>query len=379
MTDHEDKALLPAGLRDDLPPEAEFEAGVIERLLATFASFGYQRVKPPLIEFEESLLAGPGGGVGPWMFRLMDPVSQRMLGLRADITPQIARIASSRLGNAQRPLRLSYAGQVLRTRGGQLRPERQFAQAGVELVGAPGPAAEAEVAELALEALLGLGVSELSIDFCLPTLVSVLCRAFRLDDDTTARVRTALDGKDAAALGAVPGRQGEVLAGLLAASGPAAEALEALAALDLPAEAARSCADLAELVRLVGAAEPRAVVTVDPGEFRGFEYQSGASFTLFAKGVRGELGRGGRYLLDGGEPAVGFTIYLDSALRALPERPQAPCLYLPHATDPVEARRLRDEGWRTVRGLEAEAEPEAEARRLGCSHVLADGEVRELA
>ncbi len=106
MTDHADKALLPAGLRDDLPPEAEFEAGVIERLMATFASFGYQRVKPPLIEFEESLLAGPGGGVGPWMFRLMDPVSQRMLGLRADITPQIARIASSRLGNAQRPLRL---------------------------------------------------------------------------------------------------------------------------------------------------------------------------------------------------------------------------------------------------------------------------------
>ena len=378
MTDHANKALLPEGLHDDLPPDAEYEAKVIERLLETFASYGYRRVKPPLIEFENSLLAGPGGAVAPRMFRLMDPVSQRMLGLRVDITPQVARIASTRLTRAARPLRLSYAGQVLRTHGSQLRPERQFAQAGVELVGAPGPAAEAEVVELAVEALIEVGVRELSIDFCLPTLVRELCAAYGFDAETTERVRSALDAKDAAELAAVPGAEAKILADLLAAVGPAARALEVLAALDLPPAAAAMCAELAELAGLVRAAQPELAMTVDPGEFRGFRYQSGICFTLFAKGVRGELGRGGRYRLDGGEPAVGFTLYLDSLLRALPDRPRERCLYLPLATAPEDARKLRREGWRATRGLEAEADAEAEARRLGCSHIFAAGKVKKL-
>ena len=120
MTELERNALLPAGLRDVLPSDAAFEAEIVERLVAFLAARGYDRVKPPLIEFEDGLLSGAGVSVAPQTFRLMDPVSQRMMGLRADITPQIARIAGSRLAQASRPLRLSYAGEVLRVRGSQL-------------------------------------------------------------------------------------------------------------------------------------------------------------------------------------------------------------------------------------------------------------------
>ena len=90
-------ALLPAGLRDLLPPDAETEAAAVEALMEVFAAHGYQRVKPPLLEFEDSLLAGSGAAVAEQTFRLMDPDSQRMMGLRADITPQVARIATTRL------------------------------------------------------------------------------------------------------------------------------------------------------------------------------------------------------------------------------------------------------------------------------------------
>ena len=114
-------ALLPAGLRDLLPAEAETEAASVEALMEVFASYGYQRVKPPLLEFEDSLLAGSGAAVAEQTFRLMDPVSQRMMGLRADTTPQVARIAATRLAHAPRPLRLSYAGQCLRVRGSPAR------------------------------------------------------------------------------------------------------------------------------------------------------------------------------------------------------------------------------------------------------------------
>ncbi|MEE8351272.1 MAG: ATP phosphoribosyltransferase regulatory subunit, partial [Rhodospirillales bacterium] len=114
MTDKADKALLPAGLSDVLAPDAAFEASVLERLMACFAGHGYDRVEPPLIEFEECLLTGLGEGMGEQTFRIMDPESHKMMGVRADMTPQIARIAAARLSKTPRPLRLSYAGDVLR-------------------------------------------------------------------------------------------------------------------------------------------------------------------------------------------------------------------------------------------------------------------------
>jgi ATP phosphoribosyltransferase regulatory subunit len=135
--------LLPAGLVDLLPPEAEREAALVEALMAGFGAHGYERVKPPLLEFEDSLLAGSGAAVADQTFRLMDPVSQRMMGLRADTTPQVARIAASRLGLQKRPLRLCYAVEALRVRGTQLAPARQLTQAGVELVGSDSAAADA--------------------------------------------------------------------------------------------------------------------------------------------------------------------------------------------------------------------------------------------
>src|SRR5215213_7082230 len=150
-------ALLPAGLADLLPPEAEREADLVEAMMAVFATHGYERVKPPLLEFEDSLLAGSGAAVAEQTFRLMDPVSQRMMGLRADTTPQVARIAATRLGRQARPLRLCYAGQVLRVRGSQLAPSRQLPQVGVELIGGEAPEADAEVALVAVEALERVG------------------------------------------------------------------------------------------------------------------------------------------------------------------------------------------------------------------------------
>src|SRR5947199_8302668 len=140
MNDAPHPALLPAGLYDLLPPEAEIEAALTARLMGVFAAHGYQRVKPPLVEFEDTLLAGPGTAMASDTFRTMDPISHRMVGVRADMTPQVARIAATRLLHRPRPLRLSYAGQVLRVRGSAMRPEPPIGQAGAALMGAGGPA-----------------------------------------------------------------------------------------------------------------------------------------------------------------------------------------------------------------------------------------------
>ena len=365
-------ALLPLGLSDLLPPDAGVEARVVAAMMAVLESHGYERVKPPLMEFEENLLSGTGAAMAKETFRLMDPISQRMIGLRADMTTQVARIASTRLEDAPRPLRLCYAGQVLRVKGSQLRPERQVGQVGAELIGTDSVAADLEVVALAAEALQALGIAGLSVDLTLPTLVPAITAALGLGSREQDRLRGALDHKDAAAVAAVGGRAAAVLGKLLASAGVAASTLRALEALELPPAAAEERARLVDVVSRLGTALPGLAITVDPVENRGLEYHTGVSFSFYARAVRGELGRGGRYRTGNGEgePATGLTLYTDTILRALPPQTPPRRLYLPAGVDAATAKRLRGEGWVTVAGFETVRDAAAEAKRLNCGHRL---------
>ena len=378
MNDYSEKGLLPAGLADMLPPAAAREARINRTLMDVFAANGYQQVKPPLIEFEEHLLEGAGAALASKMFRVMDPVSHRMMGIRTDMTLQIARVATTRMKRDTRPLRLSYSGQVLRVHGTQLRPERQFAQAGVELIGSKATAADVELILLAKEALDALGVTRYSIDLTLPTLVPSLAEGLGIDPVVAANAREALDHKDAASLEGYDAPLADLLIGLLKATGPTESALAALDRLALPAAAAAQVEALKDVVAELKAAAPDLQLTIDPGEYRGFEYQTGLSFTVFARGVRGELGRGGRYQLVDGEPASGFTLFLDSLMRAVPRQKSEDRLYVPFGFDRKAALKLRQEGWKTVAGLAAETDIAAEARRLQCGQYLTPEGVTKL-
>jgi ATP phosphoribosyltransferase regulatory subunit len=382
MSEVPQSALLPTGMYDLLPPEAEIEAQVVSQLMATLAAHGYERVKPPLVEFEETLLAGAGAAMANTTFRMMDPASHRMIGVRADMTPQIARIAATRLGDAPRPLRLSYAGQVLRVSGSEIRPERQVGQVGAELIGAAGAAADVEVIAVAGEALAAIGVPHLSVDITLPTLVPAIAEAYGISAARAAALRAALDHKDIAAVGATAGEAGELLGRLLVAAGPASAALSALERLDLPALAGAERVRLAAVLEGLRAAAPELKVTVDPVENRGFEYHTGISFTFYGgrgatSGPVGDLGRGGRYeagepLLS--EPATGFTLYTETILRTLPRPVTRRRLLLPFGVDAARSRTLRAGGWVTIAALQAAGDWHAEARRLGCDYVLEDGQ-----
>jgi ATP phosphoribosyltransferase regulatory subunit len=366
-------ALLPAGLRDLLPPEAETEAASVEALMEVFAAHGYQRVKPPLLEFEDSLLAGSGAAVAEQTFRLMDPESQRMMGLRADTTPQVARIATTRLVHAPRPLRLSYAGQCLRVRGTQLAPDRQVAQAGIELIGCDNPAADAEIVLVGAEALAAVGLTRTSFDLTLPTLVPMLLDDAGLIGQARTALARALDRKDAASVQRDAGGLAPTLTELLLAAGPADRALQALASVPLP-PAGRELADrLAAAVAAVRARARTLRLTIDPVEFRGFRYETGISVTIYAPDRHEELGRGGRYVCGEAEPATGLTVFPDAVLRAVPPRAARQRLYVPLGADQDEAARMRRLGYAAIAGLSPERDPVEEARRLECSHILRNG------
>ncbi|HQT46243.1 MAG: ATP phosphoribosyltransferase regulatory subunit [Acidocella sp. 20-63-7] len=369
-------ALLPAGLRDVLPPEAELEARSVEAIMDCFAAHGYQRVKPPLLEFEDSLFSGSGAATAEQTFRLMDPDSQRMMGLRADTTPQIGRLATTRLSAAPRPLRLAYAGQCLRVRGSHLQPERQIAQAGIELIGYDTAEADAEIILTAVEALATIGLTSVSVDLTVPRLVLHLLE--NTDPAVHSNLARALDRKDAAAIAEHGGPIAGMLQQLLEASGRAERAIPALLAIALPEAARIQALRLAETVAAILRHRPNLPLTVDPVEFRGYQYHTGICMTLFAPGRQAELGRGGRYLCGDTEPATGITLYPDTIVQAAPDRALRPRLYLPFGTAPETAAACRAKNFATVAGLTLTAAPREEASRLGCSHVYLDGAIAPL-
>jgi ATP phosphoribosyltransferase regulatory subunit len=306
-------ALLPAGLRDVLPPDAQTEAASVEMLMAIFAGHGYARVKPPLLEFEANLLSGAGAAVADQTFRLMDPDSHRMMALRADMTPQVARIAATRLAGSPRPLRLSYAGQCIRTRARDT--DRQVPQVGIELIGADSAQADAEAMLVATEALGALGLSRLSLDLTLPALAPAVLDEAGVTGERRQALARAVDRKDAAGVAAHGAGLAPMLTDLLLAAGPAQGALAALERARLPASCRALAERLAAVVALLRARAPQLRMTIDPLEFRGFRYHTGIAVSVFAPGRHEELGRGGRYVSGEAEPATGMTLFADAVAR----------------------------------------------------------------
>ncbi len=357
--------LLPEGLRDRLPPQAEAASHIVRTLTDTFAGHGYERVQPPLVEYEESLGSRLlGGSERRDLLRFTDPISQHTLALRSDITGQVGRIAVTRLGAAMRPLRLSYAGPVLRVRGTQLNPERESLQVGAELIGSDSAIAAGEVLALAVEALQATGLPGLSVDITLPTLVADLVAAGWVRGSASLeQVQALLDGKDGGGLAALGAGAFEPL---IAAAGPAEAALARLAALDLPLAVRDRLAAVAALVAGLGDLP----VTIDPTERHGFEYQTWIGFSLFGAGISGEIGRGGAYVVmaaDGRtEAAIGFSLYIDGLVDAGLGVAGLPRILLPPGTDPAIGARLRSAGWATVVALDPGASP-ADFR---CTHIL---------
>ncbi len=363
--------LLPEGLEDRLPQSAAAATRIERAMLEAMDAHGYDRVRPPLIEFEQSMGRRMDGVMTRHMFRFVDPASLRTLALRSDMTVQVGRIAATGLADAPRPLRLCYAGQVARIRGDKLEPRRENLQVGAELIGRDTVEAAGEMVELAIAALEAAGATGISVDFTLPDLVDTLADGpLPLDAKARTRVRRELDTKDAGGLVEAGGAD---YLPLIHATGDFPAAAEKLAALDTSGVLETR---IEGLRRIATRLNSRARLTLDPSERHGFEYQSWFGFTLYAENVRGELGRGGTYCIGGSdEPATGFSLYPEELVEAMKASEKLGAkLFLPLGHDRTAADALRAEGWRTVAALDESDD----AATLGCTHVLDGGAAKGL-
>jgi len=315
--------LLPEHIADVLPSEARKIEELRRLMLDNFRLYGYELVMPPLLEYVDSLLTGAGKDTDLRTFKLVDQISGRMLGLRADMTTQVARI-DAHLLNRDSVTRLCYAGSVLHTRPSGLHATREPLQIGAEMYGHAGLEADAEIQELALASLALAGFTDVRLDLSHVGVVRALLDADALARKDEAALYNLLRAKDTPGLDAIS-----------AAYAPATRA--ALLALpnlygdiDVLARARASLPDLpgiaralAELAALAGSALGRADVAIDLADLRGYAYESGAMFTAFVPGLPNAVARGGRYDHVGeafgrARPATGFSLDLRELARLLP-------------------------------------------------------------
>lgn len=378
------ETILPTGCYDILPPYARLGGQLDYQLLAHFESYGYQQVSPPLLEYTESLLAGRGTILSPQVIRVMDPHAQKVMGLRADTTLQIARIATSRLADAARPLRLCYSGPILRMKGSATTEKRQMQQTGIELIGADHVEADAEVILVALRALQSLGIGHITLDLNLPTLIGAILAESSLDNDELELVFEALARKDSTRLAQFSEPACDLLGELMLIDGDMHSVFEKLEGIDLPDISAPQIARLKELVEILQQQKGDNVTLIlDVTERGGMDYYSGTSFSFFATEHNAELGRGGRYVIDRAdsrESAIGSTFYSDSLHRLMPDSSSPPRVYVVDGLAEKYIQNLHNEGCITVLALPNDGDGDVRniARKLGCDHVYQSGELKKL-
>ena len=370
------KGLLPAGLSDILYPNAHIQSKIIENLIDVFSSYGYLRVKPPLVEYEETLLSdGPGEVLKDSTFRVMDPLSQKMLALRADVTAQISRIASTRLSHLSRPLRLSYSGDVLRVKGDSFNMERQKTQVGAELIGPKSEVIDAEIMLVCVKALKSIKIDNLTIDINLPFLRKYLLTG--ISPSLKHSINQYIDNKDKQSLKKLKFENLNIISELMDVFGDHLNVIKYLQELKSKGILVDIIDHYLTVIDIVRKNDKSIKLSIDPLENRGFKYHTGITFTIFSDKLKGEIAKGGSYNISTGETATGCTIYTEKVYPKLMLNLDKDLVYIPYL-NMKDADEIIKKGYRIVFGSVSNSEFEEEALEMNCKYIWKDNTILKL-
>jgi ATP phosphoribosyltransferase regulatory subunit len=362
---------LPEAIADILPAEAHCIETLRRALLDLFAGYGYELVMPPMLEYVESLLSGTGRDLDLQMFKLVDQMSGRTMGLRADITPQVARI-DAHLLNRPGVTRLCYAGSVLYTRPRSLTGTREPFVVGAELYGHAGLEADLEIQELLLAALAAAGVPSARLDLGHAEILRAILAADPRGFMAVEEVYRLLQSKAKDGLRALAGRLAPTTCDALLALNDLHGGVEILAHARerLPASP-RITAALDTLERLSAALDP-AQVSIDLADLRGYHYHSGTTFSAYCEGLPNAIAQGGRYDEVGlafgrSRPATGFSLDLRELARVATIAASPAPIVAPADDSPALAAAilaLRERGEIVVRSLTSHAIDDRPVQRV---------------
>lgn len=375
--------LLPEGIEELLPPQAEQLEQLRRKLLDCYRSWGYELVMPPFVDYLDSLLTGTGGDLELQTFKVTDPMTGRLLGVRADMTPQAARIDAHQL-RREAPARLCYLGTVLHTRPEEFSRSRAPLQVGAELYGHDGIDSDLEIIELTLETLAITDVRDPHVDLGHVGIFRGLARQAGLSEQDEEALFDALQRKAVPEIDVFLQQQrldagvSAMLARLASLNGNEevfAEARQALAKAS--AEVHKALGELEAVASKLRQRYPQLRLHFDLAELRGYKYQTGIVFAAFVPGHGQEVARGGRYddigrVFGRARPATGFSADLKTlvSLSVAPAAAPAPGILAPQGDHPDlrdKVRALRATGERVVYALPGQT---ADGAALGCDRQL---------
>lgn len=378
-----DSWLLPEGISELLPEQAAHLESLRTDLLKTFACWGYQLVIPPFVDYLDSLLTGSGHDLDLQTFKLTDQLSGEMLGVRADMTPQVARIDAHNLKH-EWPTRLCYVGTTLQTLGDALEKSRSPMQIGAELYGHAGIESDYEVIQLMLEMLAITGLQNVHLDMGHVGIYRALVEAAGLNQQQEAELFDVLQRKARTELAELVDQFGiadqyiNIFNALPKLNGGVEILAKAAALLSIGNDAITTALqDLQVIATKLQRDYPALTVSFDLAELRGYHYHTGMVFAAFVPSVGKEIARGGRYdnigaVFGRARPATGFSADLKvlAALLDGENQPQAQCVFAPAFDDEGLSQTIRDlraSGTQIISQLPGQ---QGTAEQMGCNAVL---------
>ena len=368
--------LLPEGFRDSLPELATKENRVNSTFIKLMEINGFLLVKPPLLEFESSLFFLLDDNEDANSFRVLDPISQKMMGIRSDITVQIARISCGSLIELPRPLKLCYSGEVLRVNNNSLNLSRQSTQIGSEIIGIEQNDCENEIISLMIESLNNLKIKNFFINFTMPTLISAIVKDFKLSKPDLEFVRERFNNKNSDGLEKVSKRLKTISDALIESVGDAKINLKKLKKINFTKNIKLEIQSFIKIIGRIIEDFPDLKILIDPSEIDESNYHTGIAFKVFSENLK-ELFSGGNYKVSN-ENCIGFSGFTESLLlETVMKKKLIKKILIPKYSDPELKKNLQKKGFLTFQSIKKlnKQQTKTEANKQECNYYFFDNDI----
>ncbi len=368
------KFLIPPGFKDSLNFDTFIEHQYKNLIINSFRDNGFSLIKTPLIEFSNNLDSNT--------LQIKTNKNKEMLSIRNDITPQIIRIATSRLVSKKRPLKLCYYGEVVRKSGSILRPERQFQQVGAEIIGSESYKADVEIINLAYETLKNIGVKNIVIEISAPFFLNSILNKIN-DRKLKIKLKKFIQLKDiGGCLKLIENNHiAEKFKILHSCSGPIKTKKRQISKINKIFNFENETTRIIKIANLIKISKNDSI-NLDLFEFqKNKKYYEGIKFTFFAKGVRGEIAGGGRYKLkhkNNSEAAIGYTCYMDTVIRASSFENKNKKILIPFKTDNKTKVLLIKKGFNLFKTFDENIDLRIQSKKFGIRYFLSNKKVKRV-
>ena len=368
--------LLPEGFRDSLPELATKENRVNSTFIKLMEINGFLLVKPPLLEFESSLFFLLDDNEDANSFRVLDPISQKMMGIRSDITVQIARISCGSLVELPRPLKVCYSGEVLRVNNNNLNLSRQSTQIGSEIIGIEQNDCENEIITLMIESLNCLRIKNFFINFTMPTLISAIVKDFKLSKTDLEFVRDRFNNKNSDGLEKISKRLKIISDALIDSVGDAKVNLKKLKKIKFTKKIKLEIQSFIKIISRIIKDFPCLKILIDPLEIDESNYHTGIAFKVFSENFK-ELFSGGNYKVSN-ENCIGFSGFTESLLlESFVKKKSIKKILIPKYSDPELKKNLQKKGFFTFQSIKKlnKQQTKTEANKQECNYYFFDNDI----